>query len=141
MKSSEELDNQFSLEDLIINDFIAKDMSFTSFYNEKDKSIPYNSLQITEQNKENNKAFSFYNERYLQYMEDEDVVKLTFENFVLSDNPRDEFQTDLLDMTLGNEVTPAYEFEKLYTSDLELHKKAALKGYQTNLLKVGQSIA
>ena len=140
MKSEEELKQQFDMEDLIINDFISKDMAFTTVFNEQDKTIKYNILHTKDRDTQDDKAFHFYNERYLDYMKGEKVINLTFENFILSDNPRDDFQDDLTNLSLGQTNTPAYEFEKIYNGDIELHKKSALKGYKSSLLNVGAGL-
>lgn len=140
MKSEEELQQQFATEDLIINDFISKDMAFSTVFNDFDQSIKYNTLHKDDMNAQDQKAFNFYNERYLEHMNGTQAVKLTFENFILADNPRDDFQDDLTNLSLGNTNTPAYEFEKLYNGDIQLHKKSALKGYKTSLLNIGAGL-
>ena len=140
MKSEEEIQQQFDMESLIINDFIAKDMAFSTVFNEQDQSIKYNTLHNEDMKAQDQKSFHFYNERYLEHMNGEQAVKLSFENFILADNPRDDFQDDLTNLSLGTTNTPAYEYEKIYSGDIELHKKSALKGYKASLLEVGAGL-
>ena len=134
------MQQQFDMESLIINDFIAKDMAFSTVFNEQDQSIKYNTLHEDDMMGQDQKAFHFYNERYIEHMNGAQAVKLSFENFILADNPRDDFQDDLTNLSLGVTNTPAYEYEKIYNGDIELHKKSALKGYKASLLDVGAGL-
>ena len=129
---------QGQLEDMIINDFISEDLAFTTFMNEIDNSIPYNSLNEDKRDTYDQKAFNFYNDKYVnEIVNNDSSANITLENFILMHNPSLEFRSDLTDFSLGSKNTFATDWEKIYKSDLELHKKSAIKGYQAAILAEG----
>ena len=126
-------------EDMIINEFISRDMAFTTFMNEVDSSIPYNTLSNRERQDHDLKSFKFYNDKYVeQIVNDENAPQLTIENFILMHNPAFEFRNDLIDFNLGSKNTSATDWEGVYKGDTELHKKSAIEGYKKTLLAMGE---
>ena len=126
--------SQSDIEDMIINDFISQDMAFTSFMNEADSSIPYNNLSANTKAEQDHKAFTYYNNIYVETIANqEDAPNITFENFILLHNPLFEFRKDLTDFSLGSKDTDATDWESIYKGDLELHKKSAINGYKNTL--------
>ena len=102
-------------EDMIINEFISRDMAFTTFMNEVDSSIPYNTMNAQQKQDYDLKSFKFYNDKYVeQIVDDENAPQLTVENFILMHNPSFEFRKDLLDFSLGSKNTTACDWEGIY---------------------------
>ena len=133
---------QGNVEDMIINDFISQDMAFTTWMNEVDDSIPYNRLTVDTKANQDHKAFTYYNNLYVETIVDQDgAPNITLENFILLHNPSFEFRRDLTDFSLGSTDTDATDWESIYKNDLELHKKSAIKGYQNTLLAMASDPA
>ena len=127
------------LEDMIINDFISKEMAFTSFMNDADNEIAYNKLSPNKKHDQDHKAFTYYNNLYVKEIANIDnAPNLTLENFILLHNPSMEFRNDLTDFSLGTKNTDASDWEEVYNNDLELHKKSAITGYKNTLMAMGE---
>ena len=123
------------LEDMILNDFVQKDMAFENMFNQFDSSIKYNNLSDSDKHAYNQKAFTYYNKNYVDKVANKDgSPSIKLENFILMWNPGKDFQSDLTNFSLGTKETDATDFVDIFNSDIELHRRAAIEGYKQTLM-------
>ncbi len=104
----------------------------------KNDNLPYGSFTLSIRDAKDSDNSKTYVERYTN---NENAPNITFENFVLLHNPSLDFRHELTDWSNKETGTPATDWEQIYNSDLELHKKSAIAGYKNALLAMGDAPA